>query len=133
MIKEAILSTVWMGYGDDGILRIRMLENALVDLDNIRLQYETIARLVGDKRVPVLLDARADFNTTREAQEYLAMKSDGRIATAVLTNNPVSRALINTYITVFRPVSPYKMFTEEDKAVGWLKEMLEKEENKSGV
>lgn len=127
MSKEAILSTVWMGYGDDGILRIRMLENAYIDLDNIKLQYRTIQRLAGNKRLPVLLDARASFTTSKDAYEYLSQESAKRIATAVLTTNPLSKAVINTYVTVFRPASPYKMFTDEEKAIEWLKEMVAKD------
>lgn len=127
MSKEAILSTVWMGYGDDGILRIRMLENAYIDLDNIKLQYSTIQRLAGNKRLPVLLDARASFTTSKDAYEYLSQESAKRIATAVLTTNPLSKAVINTYVTVFRPASPYKMFTDEEKAIEWLKEMVAKD------
>lgn len=130
MSKEAILSTVWMGYGDDGILRIRMLENAYIDLNNIKLQYSTIQRLAGNKRLPVLLDARASFTTSKDAYEYLSQESAKRIATAVLTTNPLSRAVINTYVTVFRPASPYKMFTDEQKAIKWLKEMAEKDARK---
>lgn len=126
MIKEAILSTVWMGYGDDGILRIRMIEGAYVDLDNIKLQYSTIQRLVGDQRVAVLLDARAKFTTSKDAYEYLSQQSGHRIATAVITTNSFSKAVINTYITVFKPASPYKMFTSEDLAIEWLKEMIRK-------
>jgi len=132
MIKEAILSTVWMGYGDDEIMRIRVKENAHIDPENVRLQYKTIHHLAGTTHLAVMLDVRANFTTTKEAQTMLAEMSKDRIATAVITNNPVSRALINTYISVFKPASPYKLFSEESKALDWLKEMKNKAQSKKG-
>jgi hypothetical protein len=128
MSKEAILSTAWIGYGDDGILRIRILEDAVVDIEGIKLQYKTIERLTGLKKVPVLLDARANFSSTRDTYEFLAQHASHRIATAVLTRNPFSKAVVNTYITVFRPVSPYKLFTDEQKAIEWLMQMVKNEQ-----
>lgn len=130
MIKEAILSTMWMGYGEDGILRVRMVEDAVFDLEDAKLQFNTIRRLVGEKRVPVLLDARKPFTTTKDAHEYLAQQSGHRIATAVITTNMISKTIINTYITVFRPASPYKMFTDETEALEWLKAQMTKENSK---
>jgi hypothetical protein len=129
MIKEAILPSVWMGYGDDGIIRIRMQENAYVDLENVKLQYKTIEHLAGNRRIAVLLDARAKFTTTKDAYQYLTQRSQERIGTAVLTSNPFSRAFINTYITVFKPVSPYRLFLDEEKALEWLRELLRLEED----
>ena len=130
MIKEAILSTMWMGYGEDGILRIRMIEGASVEVDDIKLQYETIKRLTDKKRLAFLLDARANFTTSKAAHEYLVQQSADRIATAVITSNSISKAIVNTYITVFKPASPYKMFTNEEAAIKWLKEQMAKENAK---
>lgn len=123
MAKDAILSTVKMTYGDDGILRLKMQEGAHVDLENIKLQHSMFRQLAGDEKLLVLIDGRASFTTSKEAYAYLSEQSATRIATAVLTSNPISRAVINTYITVFRPASPYRLFTDEQKAVDWLKEM----------
>ena len=123
MAKDAILSTVWISYGDDGILRLKMQEGAHVDLENIKLQHQMFRQLAGDEKLLVLIDGRASFTTSKEAYAYLSENSNMRIATAVLTSNPISRAMINTYITVFRPSSPYRLFTNEAKAVEWLKEM----------
>lgn len=121
---------MWMGYSEDGILRVRMVEGAFFDLEDARLQFNTIRRLVGEKRVPVLLDARSSFTTTKDAHEFLAQHSGHRIATAVITKNAISKTIINTYITVFRPASPYKMFTDEKEAEDWLKEQMAKENSK---
>lgn len=129
MAKEALLSTAAMSYGDDGILRIRILANATIGIEQVKLQYEYTRHLCGTGNVPVLVDARHTFSITREAQQYSAQQSAGRIATAVVTNNPVTRILTNTYVKIFKPASPVKMFSGEEEAVMWLKEKLAKSQN----
>lgn len=122
MAKEAVLQTVWLGLGEDGILRIRILENATITFEQAKLQEQTIHRLIGDSRVPVLIDAREPYSWEKEAQQYIADHAASyRIATAVITNNPVSRLITNTYVSIFKPSYPVKLFTEESKAIEWLK------------
>lgn len=123
MAKEAVLETVTMTYGDDGILRIRINEGAVIGLDQAKLQYETIHRLCGDTRLPVLVDARSNHTVTKEAQEYGAAKASGRIATAVLNGNPFAKVSLNVFLSIFRPASTFRVFSDEEKAIEWLKEM----------
>jgi hypothetical protein len=122
MAKEAVLETVTMSYGEDGILRIRIEEGAAIGLLQAKLQFETIRRLCGDAKILVLIDARAHHTVTKEAQEYAAQNVGGRIATAVINQNPFAQISLNLYLKIFKPVSPYRLFSEEDEAVAWLKE-----------
>lgn len=124
MAKETLLQTMWMGFGDDRILRIRILEGVTIDLKQAKLMNECMIRLAETDRFPVLIDARASYNWDKDAQEYSATHSDFRLATAVITNNPLSKLLTNTYVKIFKPPYPVQLFSNEEKAVSWLQEFL---------
>ncbi len=124
MAKETLLQTMYMSFGEDKILRVRILEGVTIDLKQAKLMNECMIRLAETDRFPVLIDARASYNWEKDAQEYNATHSDFRLATAVMTNNPVSRLLTNTYVKIFKPNYPVKIFSDEEKAVLWLKEFL---------
>jgi hypothetical protein len=122
MAKEAVLETMQMSYGDDGILRIRIKEGAVIGLAQIRLQSEMIQRLCGDAKIPVLIDASLSHTVTKEAQEYGAHSVGNRVATAVVNPNPFSKIGFNLYLRIFRPSTPYRIFTSEENAEKWLRE-----------
>lgn len=124
MAKEAVLETVLMTYGDDGILRIKINEGAHMSLAQAKLQLETIRRLCGDKKVPILVDARANYTTTREAHEFSAQQEGIRIATAVISSNQFTKMSLNFYLSIFKPTTPYKLFTNEEDAMVWLHEQF---------
>lgn len=122
MAREAVLETVTMSYGDDGILRIKINEGAAIGLPQAKLQFETIRRLCGEGKILVLIDARADHTVTKEAQKYTAQNVGNRIATAVINPNPLSNISLNLVLKVFRPTTPYKLFSNEENASAWLGE-----------
>ena len=124
MAKETLLQTMWMGFGDEKIIRVRILEGMKIDLKQAKLMNECMLRLAEKDRFPVLIDARASYSWNKDAQEYNATHSDSRLATAVITNNPVSRLLTNTYVKIFKPAYPVKIFSNEAKAILWLKEFM---------
>lgn len=126
MAKEAVLESVTMLLGDDGILRIRIKEGARINLAQAKLQYETIRRMCGDEKVAVLVDAASEHSVDKDAQQWAADNTDNRIATAVISSSPVAAITLNLFITLFKPKSTFKLFREEGKAMAWLHEMMKK-------
>lgn len=124
MANEAVLETVVMTYGDDGILRITINEGASIGIQQTRLQLETIRRICGDAKIPVLIDARASHHVSTEAKEFTAQNVGNRIATAVISSNPLTKISVNIFVSVFRPSTPYRVFSNEAKAEKWLSEQL---------
>jgi hypothetical protein len=120
MAEETLLQTVWLGFGKDKILRIRILEGTRIDLKLAKIITENMRRHAADGRIPILIDARASYTWDKEAQQYMAENSEFRLATAVISNNPLTRLISNTYVRIFKPNYPVKMFTEENEAVEWL-------------
>lgn len=113
-----------MSYGDDGILRIEVKEGAVIDREEVKMQNETIERLGVVIPYVALVDARASFTITKAGQELSASYSNLRIATAVVTGNPVTRMLSNAYVALFKPAHPIKLFSSVSEAEGWLKKQL---------
>lgn len=124
MAKEAVLETVLMAYGDDGILRVTINEGANIGIAQAKLQKETTERLCGNLKVPVLVDARASYTITKEAEEYGAQQSLNRIATAVISSSPFAKITLNVFISIFKPATAFKVFSNEEDAVLWLKEQM---------
>lgn len=122
MAKEAILETLTMSYDDDYILRITINEGAQIGLSQVKLQFETIRRICGDEKIVVLVDASASHTVTSEAKEYAAVHSGNRIATAILSANPIMKITVNLFSKVFKPKSTYKWFSSKVKAEKWLLE-----------
>jgi hypothetical protein len=125
MAKETLLQSMWIGYGEDKILRIKILEGVTIDLKQAKLMNESMQRLAEEATFPVLIDARVNYDWDKDAQEYVALNSGFRLATAVITNNPLVRVLSNSYSKIFKPSYPLRIFSDEEKAIAWLKEMME--------
>ncbi|MBI3510043.1 MAG: STAS/SEC14 domain-containing protein [Bacteroidetes bacterium] len=126
MAKEILLQSMLLTYGEDGILRMKIHENSVIDLRQSKLMNESMMRLAEKKKFPVLIDARTNYTWEKDAQEYIATNSSFRIATAVLITNPVVRMLSNAYVSMFKPSYPVKQFSDEAEAIQWLKEMMSK-------
>lgn len=124
MAKETLLQSCWLGYGEDKILRMRVLEGAVIDLNQAKLITEAMMRLADVTPVPVLIDGRQSYTWDKDAQEYIALNSGFRLATALITNNAVSRILSNSYAKIFKPTYPIKIFSSEEKAVEWLRSLM---------
>lgn len=124
MAKEAVLESVTMLLGDDGILRIRINEGAVINLAQAKLQYETILRMCGEKRIAVLVDATGNHEIEKDAQQWAADHTSNRIATAVISSKPFASITLNLFISLFKPKSTFKLFRDEEKAMEWLRDMM---------
>jgi hypothetical protein len=126
MAKEALTSTIRLEYREDRILRITILPNSRIDIEQARLNWETAGRLTGSTRVAVLVNATAEHQVTRLAQEFAAENSQFRVAHAVVTS--ITRLITTLYVALFRPSVPLKLFSDMSSAEGWLRQQLLEEE-----
>ena len=125
MAEETVLQSSLIVFGNDNILRVRIKEGVTIDLEQAKIMNENMKRHAGNGKIPVLLDARVSYSWDKDAQQYIADHSEWRLATAVLSDNPFSRLLSNTYKKIFKPPYPSKLFTQEEKAIKWLKKLME--------
>ncbi len=107
----------------EGILRIKVIEGAHIDLPSLIEDGEHNPVLTSGKRALALYDSRAFFTIEPEAREYLrsGIVDPTRIATAVLTDRLATRLLVNFFIRFNRPQTPMRMFNNEQHALEWLR------------
>lgn len=107
---------------EDGILEIRVKEDAEVDEAALLENFEATLPLTGGKKVPALLDCRRHFFISSEARALTAkLASDHRTAHAMVLSSLAIRLIANFYLNVNKPSQPTKVFTNYDEAVDWLK------------
>ena len=116
-------SVAEMFIDDDGILHIKILEEAYVTLEKSKEYYNASKQLLKDKKALVLVDGSTKFTITKEAKKYGAGNeiAENRIAVAFVTNSLVNKILINCYIKFYKPVAPTQLFSSQEKAIDWLK------------
>jgi hypothetical protein len=84
-----------------------------------------LAALSGGEPVLLIVDVRQARVLSREARTYFTGPGAGRIlrALALWIGSPTSKVLGNFFISLSRPSVPVKLFTSEDEAAAWLKEL----------
>ncbi|MCC7303340.1 MAG: hypothetical protein IT233_11925 [Bacteroidia bacterium] len=121
-VREAFTTTAKMFYDPSmNLLKIIITEGAHLEIDDIRNHFLVSERLTEGRKALVLFDARATYSITAEARdEAAALSGKSRIATAIVTSNPLSRFIASLYIRISRPLVPTKIFEREDVAQKWL-------------
>lgn len=127
--KNAAVTTttckVWLG--DDGIVRSVMLPGAEDNRETAKENVSAGIQVSGGKMRPLLLDMSKIKSMDRGARDYYA-RSDKRegseLAVALLVKSPISRVIGNFFMGLNKPSLPSKLFTDENKALDWLKTFL---------
>lgn len=82
---------------------------------------------------PCLFDITSVKEFTGEARNYLANEgNDLVLASAILTNSPVSKMIGNFFIAVNKPKNPTRIFTSKENALEWLEQFKYVSESSSG-
>ena len=91
--------------------------------ENIEAQAR-IRDALGKEMTRVAIDMRQTVKITREARNYYAGERTASIqrATALLIDSPLSAVIANFFMGLNKPLSPTRMFTNEDDAIAWLRE-----------
>ncbi len=112
---------------EEGILRIKVIEGAHMDLQSMKEDAAANIELMGDKKALALFDSRVFFTIEKDARDYVksGIVDPTRIATAVLTDKLGVRLLVNFFIRFNKPTTPMKMFGDEESALKWLRQFRE--------
>lgn len=100
------------------------------DVDKLELNHaENFMQCLAENRfkakVLLIFDAKSlKEATSGEVKKYTATKLERHAsALAVLNNSPISRFLIHTFLAIYRPSIPIRMFDNEQQARKWLLEI----------
>ena len=111
----------WEPLGPDGIARIRYAVGDIVTEDLARATMVEFKALARGKRLPALVDIRLMKSVTREARAVFGNAGDSFSALALLASSPRTQLIANFFLGLSRPQVPRQMFTDEEKAVAWLR------------
>jgi hypothetical protein len=122
--KEKVVNkTTEMHIDNEGILRIAVLEDAEIDIEEAKENFDSAVKLSGGKSMLKLVDARAFFTMTKKARDFAASRetNEHNIARAVIVHSLANRLLVNFFIRFHKPKSPLRMFSSEAEALKWLR------------
>lgn len=107
----------------DGILFSQYKKDLTIDLEIAKKTVETRLKASGGQARPSMADIRNLKTVTDEAREYLGSKQvyEGIAALAILTDTPIQNIFANFYLKFSNPPVPTQLFTNNEKALRWLK------------
>lgn len=107
-----------------GILRIELLENSEIDLDESKLMQQASLKITENKKFVALVDARARLVVTKESREWGSTPEAqiNMLAQAILVNSIANKLVGNFIIQFHKPAAKTRLFSDEASALKWLKE-----------
>ncbi|SDL81312.1 SpoIIAA-like [Catalinimonas alkaloidigena] len=111
----------------DDIIFVQYKPNIHIRLEDAQRIVSERQKFYGNIQVPVLIKNARIKGIDKPAREYLFSKERGLKdikAIAIVCSNVVSKLLITFIFHHHRPAIPHKMFTEEAKAISWLKQYV---------
>lgn len=125
-LKHYKYVSVWTEGDNDDILFGAYKKDLKMDLPiakemvNNRLEYS--------KGLPVytIIDCINLNLPSKEAREYMSSPEGGLKGlegAAFLSNNVVTRLIVNLFLSINKPLIPAKFFTKKEDAINWLNEL----------
>jgi len=110
---------------EEGILKIKILPNASIELDTAKDIVKCAGEIGGSYIHANLVDIRDMVFMSRGARAYFGKQDKAIvIAVAILMNSAFHGVLSNLYLTVTRPIIPTKVFEREVDALDWLRRKI---------
>jgi len=118
------LRTFVTWYGNDGICYTTVKSNAVVSLQDAKENSQAIKKISGNSVYPLLVNLKEINSISKEARDHFSMRgrSPGVKAIGMLIKSPVSRIIGNFFLGLNKPTVPTQLFTNETKAIAWLKQ-----------
>lgn len=112
--------------GRDGIARSCVIRNAHIDLEAAKANSIAVNNLYVDRKFPLLIDITEIHSITKEARSHFSVKNrETNINSfALLTNSELGKIVANFFFSLNSPGVPARMFTDEERALEWLKNWL---------
>ena len=119
------VARVWLG--KDGIKRAIVKDTSEHSLEDAKEMIEGLGRVGGGGKHPVLMDLRRiSKSSDREARQYYASAEAARYSqgVALLVDSSVTQVIVNFFFRLNKPEYPTRMFSSEEEALAWLKQLL---------
>jgi hypothetical protein len=112
---------------DVGIVRIDMLSNHIIDLEEAVQMNIAQGQLLNGQPGLVLMVAGSTTQFTSDARDFSASREGLRfsIAEAMLVKNLAQRIIVSFYLKINKPNKPSRAFNTEEDAINWLLSLRE--------
>lgn len=112
----------------DDILIVRLKEDDELSAEKVLLHKQQIHSVTGDRKMGILLDAREVSLLkipTEVIREEAGENAYSHLQTglAILSNSKLLQQMIQRYIFMHKPLTPTRLFSNEEQAVTWLKKL----------
>lgn len=122
MKEKIIKGKAIVRYGDDKILRLKMLPKSNIEAKAAQQILAAVEELVGDQWHGNLVDTREMTFISGEARKMFAQHKNQKVAAvAIVFNSRLHKALVSLYFKFSAPRHPTKAFENEQQAEKWLK------------
>jgi hypothetical protein len=124
-VIETRTERLWMH--PQGYVIAEVRPGLVADLDDAIANVAAVGRLADGLPRPLLLDMRPHATSaTRECREYYAgaEAQEVNLAVAMLVRSNISRVIGNFFLGLNRTRFPFRMFSELDEAVAWLRSFI---------
>jgi hypothetical protein len=113
-------STMWI---EDGIGFQVYKPELKITLDVAKKMVEKRVEAFKGVARPVCVDIRNLLTIDNPSRKYFASKEAGQLilAGAIYLNSPITKWVGNVFMLVDKPVTPARLFTDENKAIEWLR------------
>lgn len=108
---------------NENILRVELKDGVEIDRKDSEAIFETRRKVMGDRDYYVLLVHGKHSSVTNDTRKMAAEPQFAlyRKAFAIVVNSLAQRLIGNFYIKFDMPPSPTRLFTDEQKAIQWIK------------
>jgi hypothetical protein len=116
-------STIW--FDENGILCSISKKAPPQTLEEARKTLEDFKKLIGNRKVCMLIDVTDTPESSKELRDYAAAEFPKFVkAMAMLSKSVLGKMLANLFFSVKAQPYPAKMFNTEAEAKEWLKQYL---------
>lgn len=114
------VGTMWID--DAGLLWHRLDTGAVVDLDHTPGIHAAIREVSRGRPVRAVVDISGVRFADRSARNAFAKPVDdlNEVATALVVDSPMSRAMGTLFLKLSRPARPVRLFLDADEAARWV-------------
>lgn len=114
--------TTWIN--DNDICYTVVKPNAVIELKDALENSAAVKTISKDRIYPMLVNLKEIKSISKEARDHFSMqnRTPGITAIGLLIKSPASRIIGNFFLGMNRSTVPVRLFTNEEKAVLWLKQ-----------
>ncbi|MGE0568552.1 MAG: hypothetical protein AB7O73_11425 [Bacteroidia bacterium] len=122
-MNKTTTRTATIHIDDNNILHIVMRDNVRLDYEDAIDNALVIKKLTEGKKALKLIDARLKFSMDKKARKFInEVDLKQTLARAVVKGSVVNSLLPNFFMSLSKPETPTKIFSDYNEAYKWLLE-----------